>query len=373
MRGLLETSCGRNLRRPCRRSRSASGGPPPRCSCASRRPAAQVPPSSTHASGKLGAAAERCGAPRGASSSSSATVSARHSTTSSLPHVPWRRCASASLRSTSTPVSSNRPPLRYSGRPVSASTSGDARRRPTRTARAANRRATATACGTAPSRADRGLVPRARRRVAPDIAERDAAEPLAASARSRRGRRAARAGCVPRATARRAVARVSRSNRAARARLAAEHVGARRPARRPAGAAARRGHRGRPADCPARPGTAAPGVAASSAAQRGGVHAQRLARGRREHAGRERAQARDAEPLGARRSAAPVCGLAIAPRRAGAGVEQHADDREVDRARGAFGRRRGRASAASSSRLPVDAAGLEVAPAAVVRDARASG
>ncbi len=56
----------------------------------------------------------------GASSSSSVTVSARHSTTSSLP-TSHATSASASLASASTPVSSRRPPLRYSGKPVSSS------------------------------------------------------------------------------------------------------------------------------------------------------------------------------------------------------------------------------------------------------------
>jgi hypothetical protein len=55
-----------------------------------------------------------------ASSSSSATVSARHSTMISSPGCQTVRAASGS-RSCSTPVSSSRPPLRYSGRPVSLS------------------------------------------------------------------------------------------------------------------------------------------------------------------------------------------------------------------------------------------------------------
>ena len=56
----------------------------------------------------------------GASSSSSATVNARHSTIDSSPIIQDGRVQAGSCRC-STPVSSSRPPLRYSGRPVSAS------------------------------------------------------------------------------------------------------------------------------------------------------------------------------------------------------------------------------------------------------------
>ena len=71
------------FRKRCRRSRSESGGAPPRSSSASSRPAAHVPPSRMHASGR--SRTPRSARTRGASSSISATVSARHSTTSSLP------------------------------------------------------------------------------------------------------------------------------------------------------------------------------------------------------------------------------------------------------------------------------------------------
>src|SRR5258706_2983389 len=96
----------------------ASGGSPPRSRVASSRPAAHVPPSRMHASGK--SATPNRDRTSGASSSSSATVSARHSTTSSLP-TSHALIASASLRNASTPVSSSRPPLRYSGSAVRSS------------------------------------------------------------------------------------------------------------------------------------------------------------------------------------------------------------------------------------------------------------
>ena len=109
------------LRIPCRRCAHSGGAPSARRS--RRRSAGRRPRCRLRAPRR--AAARRRSAPggrarSGASSSSSATVSARHST------IDRRRpasgvAASAGSRSRSTPMSSSSPPLRYSGRPVSAS------------------------------------------------------------------------------------------------------------------------------------------------------------------------------------------------------------------------------------------------------------
>ena len=107
-------------RRPCRRWRRAAADARRASARASSRPAAQVPPSSTQASGICPASTPSRARTSGASSSSSATVSARHSTTSSS-LASQVRAAHAGSRRRSTPLSSSRPPLRYSGRPVSAS------------------------------------------------------------------------------------------------------------------------------------------------------------------------------------------------------------------------------------------------------------
>ena len=95
------------------------------------------------------------------------------------------RAAQPGSRSRSTPVSSSRPPLRYSGRPVSASRPVDRARRPTRTAPAASRSATARACGTAsspavrPGPAHRGVAPAVAQRLIADHVVRQARFPTA--------------------------------------------------------------------------------------------------------------------------------------------------------------------------------------------------
>ncbi len=98
-------------------------------------------------------------------------------------------------------------------------------------------------------------------------------------------------------------------------------------------------------------------------AQAGGVDLQRIGRVAGEQAAGEGVQARHAEALGAGEALAGR-GLDVAPVRAGAGVEQHADHGQVDHRAGAC---RVRPTCASVGRA-VDAAGLEMAPAAVVRD-----
>ncbi len=100
--------------------------------------------------------------------------------------------------------------------------------------------------------------------------------------------------------------------------------------------------------------------------ERRGVDAQRIARCRGEGAGHEGAKARHAQPLGAR-VARPARHLDVAPCRPRAGVEQHADDRQVDLRARALGRRAA-GERTLEFRAAVHAAGLEVPPAAVVRD-----
>ncbi len=98
------------------------GGPPsPRFSRATSRPAAHVPPSSTLASGNCSVVRPSRTATRGAISSSNPTVRARQPTIKGS-KVRQRRALSkapAGSRGTSTAVSMNRPPLRYSASPVS--------------------------------------------------------------------------------------------------------------------------------------------------------------------------------------------------------------------------------------------------------------
>ena len=77
----------------------------------------------------------------------------------------------------------------------------------------------------------------------------------------------------------------------------------------------------------------------------------------------EQVQARDAETLGPRELQSGA-GLLPPPGRPGAGVEEHADDREVE----PDARPLGAVDAVEQRRDPIDAAGLEMPPAAVKRD-----
>jgi hypothetical protein len=100
-----------------------TGGPPPsRSSAATCRPAAQVPPSRIRASGSSSAVMPSSCRTSGASSSISATVSARHSITHGSCGFSFC-CSTCASRGTMTPLSSSRPPLRYSGSAVNASRS----------------------------------------------------------------------------------------------------------------------------------------------------------------------------------------------------------------------------------------------------------
>src|SRR5579883_318266 len=103
-------------------SMRSGGSPSGRFSPAIRRPAAQVPPSSTLASGRRTASRPRRARSAAARRSRSATVSARHSTIASSPTASARRGKSGS-RGSMTPRSRKSPPLRYSARPVNASQS----------------------------------------------------------------------------------------------------------------------------------------------------------------------------------------------------------------------------------------------------------
>jgi hypothetical protein len=100
--------------------------------------------------------------------------------------------------------------------------------------------------------------------------------------------------------------------------------------------------------------------------QRVRVDAARLAATRRERAVEERAERCDAEALRAHERGAAVA-FGIAPPRPGTGVEQHADDREVDARARRLGRRGARERAIEHG-LAIDPARLEVAPPAVIRD-----
>src|SRR3569833_3225864 len=86
------------------------------------RPAAHVPPSSTRASGNSSAPKPRAAATCGAISSRSATVALRHPTTNgSDTSCTFEKTRGS--RGTSTPISTNKPPLRYSANPVNPPTS----------------------------------------------------------------------------------------------------------------------------------------------------------------------------------------------------------------------------------------------------------
>ena len=101
-------------------------------------------------------------------------------------------------------------------------------------------------------------------------------------------------------------------------------------------------------------------------AERAGVDPAGLVRPRREGTGREGAQRRHRQAFRARQALAGL-GLVVMPVGAGAGIEQHADQREID----ARTRQAGTAERAQQRVdlvLAVDAAGLEMAPAAVIRD-----
>ena len=195
--------------------------------------------------------------------------------------------------------------------------------------------------------------------MAPDVAERHAVALAVRPGQIAPSRRARAAQDRRRRRARRRARAQQAIEQAAGRAVRAEQVGPRRSAA-PSARSSRTRPRGRPADCRARPGTRAPGVAASSSLQRRGVDAQRLARVGREARRLEHAQARDARGLRSAR-ASLRSRLAVAPLRAGAGVEQHADDDQIDqRARASrrraarcrprarpSGRRRPRRSAAS--------------------------
>ena len=147
------------FRRRCRRERIASGGSPPRSSCASSRPAAHVPPSSTHASG-------RSGRPRRSRTCAASFVEQRHRERAplddelaadvvryarggSVRRARARRCRAAGRRC-GTP-----------GRPGQRVLVGDANARPLERLEQRVARAIARACGTAPSRRSARRRPRA--------------------------------------------------------------------------------------------------------------------------------------------------------------------------------------------------------------------
>ena len=299
--------------------------------CASSRPAAHVPPSRMHASGSPARRARR--ARSGASSSISATVSARHSTTSSLP-TSQRRARSAALRNAITPVSSSRPPLRYSGSAGQLIAAGDV----TPAHSNGSNSEYASHCdslwnGTQPAR-------RARRRPHADAAtRRRAATPSSVLPVSQIG--PSMSSSARRIASRR---RVLRASRVSVSKSAPGAPARRRPRRcssapRPAAAAARRGRRAPPADCRRAPGTASPSVGRVDVGQALRIDAQRIGGVAENAPSHERAEARDAEALRAREALAGRR-LDVAPRRAGAGIEQHADDGEVDlRARALRGER----------------------------------
>ena len=139
------------LRKPCRRWRPAAAAGRRAWRCASSRPAAQVPPSSTQASGSCVSLRRSCWRTAGATSSSSATVSARHSTMISSPGCQIS-CAADSSRRRSSAAVEQQAAVAVLGQAGQGVEAVHARRRPIRTARSANRSATATACGTASSR-----------------------------------------------------------------------------------------------------------------------------------------------------------------------------------------------------------------------------
>ena len=94
-----------------------------------------------------------------------------------------------------------------------------------------------------------------------------------------------------------------------------------------------------------------------------GVGPQRLRGVRRERARSEQVQARDPEALGPRELDAGL-GLPPPPHRPGSRIEEHARDREVE----ADARPFGTVEPFEQGRDPIDAAGLEMPPAAVKGD-----
>ena len=222
-------------------------------------------------------------------------------------------------RGASTPVSTNRPPLRYSARPVRPSMSITSM--PGRLERLDQRISQPLRELVQRDEAVAGVVA-ADRRVPPAIAERDAvdhqpvrpdrAERLEQQLEDRRGGQAAALGAGGEHVVEAARARPSgRTGPAAPA-----------PARR-AGGAGRRGRRGRAADCPR--STWKPSRQRSRLSSAAEVV---------EGAGLEHALAGDGEAFGAGEGAA-ADRIAIAPARAGAGVEQHREDDEIEGGAGA--------------------------------------
>ena len=137
-------------------------------------------------------------------------------------------------------------------------------------------------------------------------------------------------------------------------------------ARCPAGSSSRPGHPGPPADWIRRPGRSSSGRAASSLRRTDASARKRIVGIAREAARDERIEARHGQPFGAPMRLA-AGGVAVAPVGTGAGVEQHADHAQVEAdARLVVG------AAAIEQAIEllgaVDAAGIEVAPAAVQRD-----
>ena len=94
-----------------------------RFSRASRRPAAQVPPSSTCASGNSSAVERRAARGSAARCGRAARPSARAIRPPAASRPDWDGSRLRGSRSASTPVSRNSPPLRYSARPVRPSMS----------------------------------------------------------------------------------------------------------------------------------------------------------------------------------------------------------------------------------------------------------
>ena len=276
--GPVRTRCRRSPMAHRRRRRRAA-------LCAISRPAAQVPPSSTQASGSVGCAelGAHQRAPRRRAGARSARAIRRRQR--SRRRVDLARVGGVA-RHDARRRRCSRPPLRYSGRPVSSSRPVDLDAGPLEAARPANRSATGSACGTAPGRRRRRSPPACG--CGQTVADRLAAaarcplgqigaEGLRAAARRMCGAPMRSTGTCWRGPPSAAPWRAQQVEQRARPRRRRRTRRAARAAPRPAGAAAQRGRPGRPAGCPGRPGRSARQLRRVERSQRRRVDAQRHA------------------------------------------------------------------------------------------------
>ena len=314
-----------------------------------RRPAAQVPPSSTRAERKVVARRRRARSrTSGAIRSSSATVSARHSTTSA------RSTGSCALRRVRRIAQrehagvDEQPAIAVFGQ---AGQAVDVGHRDARRLQRLDQRIGEPLRQLVERHQAVGRVVAPDRRMAPAVAERHAAQRQPARPDRPEMRAAAlRRIAAPAAVVRRLRRQMIEQPARPRSSCMREHVRlvAHRLAR--AARAAPRGLRGRPADCPAltwKPLRQLVGVKPRSRAASARSGSRRIGREQR----RPRTSAgRRAPALPSGRSCTPVARVAIAPVRARAGIEQHRDDGEVERR--ARPRRRRPAMRASPRRRP---------------------